>query len=936
MRFFISFLIVCVFFFTRGNAQIYYWQQEVNYTIDVTLNDKNHTLTGDEKIEYINHSPYIHQYLYFHIWPNAYKNIHTAFARQKVRDGSDEFYFAKKEERGWIDSLDFTVNGKSVRVEVDGEYIDIIKIFLNEPLLPGQSIEINTPFKVKIPTTFSRLGHIDQSYQISQWYPKPAVFDKNGWHPIPYLDQGEFYSEFGKFDVKITLPENYVLAATGVLQNEDEKQWLINRTKQFFDEKDNIESSVESKTLHYIQDNIHDFAWFADKKYNVQKGDVILPHSGKKVDTWYMYTSAYKKSVEKAMEDLHDATYFYSKFVGDYPYSSVTAVTGPLGAGGGMEYPMITITGPSAIIHEVGHNWFYGILGTNERAFAWMDEGLNSFFEQKTYHEQNKKDSTKSTTSTKNVFEKIFSGDQKITSEFVETRNLNQPVHHHSNRYHSTNYFIQLYQKPVVLMEYLQDYLGEELFIKCFLAYYDKWKFKHPYLEDMQKVFEEISGKDLSWLFHTIIKTNITPNAKIKKVVKNKRGIDALFLSENNMPIKVNLLDKERKKLGSKWIEFKNTTANAYLINANKIAIDDENMIFKTSRGKFSRSGKVLQKYKLPSFDFLLPKNTISRANIGYSPILGTNSIDGTMAGLAFYNTGIRSRKVNYTVAPMYAIGSNDIKGLASANMYFYPRKDFTIFEIGAITQRFQEYNKVGFHASFWNKPDIFDVSWNQKIKISQQLIYEPLSRLNITELSYHFFHNDAVRKFSFLPKLGINSTDNDFSGASILTSIEAKASYEYIKNTRIKMRFFAGVYSALQNDINYQFGLSNGVDYNRENYIYNRDLNYSFTSNGLDGGFRGYQNVLAHQLISLNSSIGIPKIPFSIYYDGAFADNIFYWGAGASLHIIDDNLEIYFPISGTNYASSLPADASDFFKSIRLLIKITLKSSNEIIWEKI
>ena len=196
------------------NAQDNYWQQEVHYKIDVRLNDKDHTLQGSETIEYINHSPDTLRYIWFHIWPNAYKNNKTAFYAQlsKLKDRSDKL---KSNADGYIDSLEFAVNGKAAAVEAQAEHIDIIKILLPDQLLPGQRISINTPFFVKIPSYVSRLGYYKDTYMISQWYPKPAVYDKKGWHPMPYLDQGEFYSEFGNFDVRITVPEGYVVAATG-------------------------------------------------------------------------------------------------------------------------------------------------------------------------------------------------------------------------------------------------------------------------------------------------------------------------------------------------------------------------------------------------------------------------------------------------------------------------------------------------------------------------------------------------------------------------------------------------------------------------------------------------------------------------------------------------------------------------------------------------
>ena len=191
--------------------------------------------------------------------------------------------------------------------------------------MPGQSLVINTPFRVKIPASFSRLGHVKQAYQITQWYPKPAVFDHKGWHPISYLDQGEFYSEFGSFDVKITLPSNYVVASTGNLKTISEELFLdslanakldsskikftpIGKTKAI-----TPASTSTFKTLHYVQDSVHDFAWFADKRYHVLKGEVELEN--KNITSWALFTNSEAKLWKRSIEYINDATKYFSKWV---------------------------------------------------------------------------------------------------------------------------------------------------------------------------------------------------------------------------------------------------------------------------------------------------------------------------------------------------------------------------------------------------------------------------------------------------------------------------------------------------------------------------------------------------------------------------------------------------------------------------------------------
>ena len=188
------------------------WQQETNFNINVRLNDSSHTLDGQISIHYINHSPDTLRFIWLHLWPNAYKNDKTAFSDQLLENGETDFYFSKESDRGYINSLNFSVNGIPATQEDHPQHQDIVRLLLPDPLLPGRDVKISTAFHVQLPKNISRGGHIGQSYQITQWYPKPAVYDRLGWHPIPYLDQGEFYADFGKYDVSVTVPSGYLVA----------------------------------------------------------------------------------------------------------------------------------------------------------------------------------------------------------------------------------------------------------------------------------------------------------------------------------------------------------------------------------------------------------------------------------------------------------------------------------------------------------------------------------------------------------------------------------------------------------------------------------------------------------------------------------------------------------------------------------------------------
>lgn len=514
--------IILCFLLAQGSwlaAFSQYWQQQVNYTIDVSLNDKEHTLDAFEKLEYINNSPDTLKFIWFHLWPNAYKNDKTAYTDQTLENDNTKFYFSDKEQKGYINRLDFKVNNITATIEDHPQHIDIVKLILPSPLAPGQKTTITTPFHVKLPYNFSRGGHDGESYQATQWYPKPAVYDKNGWHPMPYLDQGEFYSEFGNFDVSITVPKNYVVAATGELQNAEEKEWL--KTRSNFTWKPSVqkqkntagqiktvtasfpESSPETKTLQYKQNNIHDFAWFADKRFIV-KHDTLGLKSGKIIEIFSYYTSSENTAWTNAVHFTKNAVMHYSDLVGEYPYNIVSVVEGPESFGGGMEYPTITVISPTAnvkeldntIAHEVGHNWFYGVLASNERDHPWMDEGINSYYD------------------AKYSFNKYGQQPQleRLAFETKAVTKTDQPIELPSEKFTETNYGLITYYKTAEWLRYLESQIGTETFNRAMQEYFRRWQFKHPQPEDFKKVMEESSAKNLDSIFSYISKKGILPN----------------------------------------------------------------------------------------------------------------------------------------------------------------------------------------------------------------------------------------------------------------------------------------------------------------------------------------------------------------------------------------------------------------------------------------
>lgn len=668
-----------------------YWQQQVDHVIDVRLDDVRHTLHGTSAFTYTNNSPATLDTLWIHLWPNAYRDRSTALCEQLTDQGDLDLYFATAEERGWIDSLDFSSQGNTLAWGFHREHADIGWVKPATPLAPGSSITVSTPFRVKVPDgKFSRLGHTGQAYYITQWFPKPAVYDKQGWHAMPYLTQGEFYSEFGSYDVSITLPANYVVGATGLLQdNPAEEAWMNERAAQPFSmtvsDGGNAfpPSATEWKTLRYVQDNVHDFAWFADKRFHVRKSAVAL-ESGRSVTTWALFTPKNAALWNRATEYVNESVRLYSQWVGEYPYDACTAIDGTISAGGGMEYPMITIIGnmssaeslDNVIAHEVGHNWFYGILGSNERDHPWMDEGLNSFVELCYMRERYPASGFSIGIPGLKKMLGTLGDAHRVQSElgyrFNARRNMDQPIALPSERFTSTNYGTSVYMKSALVFDHLFAYLGDEVFDRCMRAYYDEWKFKHPQPEDVRKVFERESGKDLGWVFDGLIGTDVKVDVKAISLKRDQ----TLYLRNtglDSIPVSVTAWNGN-DSLGTRWfMATKATTGYEHpWPNADRIRIDAGNrMLDIDRRNNTVRSHGLLKRCAPLKFKAGLGVEQQDKRMIHYLPIPAWNGHDGFQVGLALSNTLFPSQRTEWVAAPLYALGSERIGGAARIEHHF-------------------------------------------------------------------------------------------------------------------------------------------------------------------------------------------------------------------------------------------------------------------------
>jgi len=634
-----------------ASAQDDQWQQRLAYKIDVTLDDQDHRLDGQISIEYTNNSPDTLREIYLHLWPNAFKDQSSDFAKQKLAHRSTKFYRSLKSERGYIAGFDFMVDSTKVKTSYQ-QNNEIVQLSLKRSLRPGESAIIQTPFSVKVPKSFSRLGHVDQSYQITQWYPKPAVYapsenqwqqsedKKNQWYTMPYLDQGEFYSEFGL-----------------ELKGRDEPI----TTLSFF--------TNEEATL-----------WSSAPEY------------------------------------LEEATTFYSEKVGVYPYNQVSAVQSALSAGAGMEYPTITVIGRSGtarslervLVHEVGHNWFYGILASNERDYPWMDEGINSYYEGRFFREKYETNSVNDYYGVDSkMIDRLRLNDYSLEeltqwlNVYMGRKNYDQPICSHSTHLTDINYGLMVYMKAAMSFHYLEKYLGQKNFDRVMRSYYDAYAFKHPQPRHIRSHIENETGRNLEWFFDELLSTTKDSDyrlmgADLKANTVGQTDYDFIevmnFHSQIKGPFSISAFSND-KKVRTIWYEgfsgrmdvsFPSGEYDYYELDALNVIPD----INRSNNRVNAQNGRRLKpKFKTKLLGALEKED---RRYLFWAPFLGYNAYDKLMPGLSFYNNFLPGKNFEFIVTPMYSTNAQTLVGLGDFNYRIYPDNSwFQEVKIGLEAQRF-------------------------------------------------------------------------------------------------------------------------------------------------------------------------------------------------------------------------------------------------------
>ncbi|MEL4306952.1 M1 family metallopeptidase [Joostella sp. CR20] len=524
---------------TKNNSQAVeqpnsttYWQQHVDYTMDVNMDVKTYQYTGTQKLKYTNNSPDTLQTVFYHLFFNAFQpgsemDVRSRTIQDPDKRVGDRISKLSPSEIGYLRVSSLKQDGTNIEYNEEGT---ILEVTLNKPILPGQTVTFDMDFNGQVPQQIRRSGRNNAegvALSMTQWYPKLAEYDFEGWHPDPYIGR-EFQGVWGDFDVKLTLDKDYVVGGTGYLQNPEEVGHGYLKEGQ-------TQKKVKGKTLtwHFVAPMVHDFAWGADPEFI---HDTLETPSGTTLHFFYKDNEAIKENWKNLQPKTAEMLAFYNKNVGKYPYKQYSVIQG---GDGGMEYAMCTlITGErkfgslvGVTAHEFAHSWFQHLLASNESKHEWMDEGFTSFISDLCMNEI--MDENKA-----NPFEGAYKGYLYLANSGQE-----QPQTTHADRYHyNRSYSISAYSKGEVFLAQLGYVIGQENVMKTLQKYYNDFKFKHPTPNDIKRSAEKVSGMQLDWYLTDWTKTTNKIDYAIKNVSEEKGKTTVEMERKGMMPMPIDVM----------------------------------------------------------------------------------------------------------------------------------------------------------------------------------------------------------------------------------------------------------------------------------------------------------------------------------------------------------------------------------------------------------
>ncbi|WP_339895174.1 M1 family metallopeptidase [uncultured Algibacter sp.] len=508
-----------------------YWQQHVDYKMDIDMDVNTYQYKGKQTLVYTNNSPDVLNRVYYHLYFNAFQpgsemDVRSRTIADPDRRVGDRISKLKPNEIGYIKVNSLKQNGVILNHETVGT---VLEVDLAKPIQPGEKVTFDMVFDAQVPVQIRRSGRNNAdgvSLSMTQWYPKLAEYDFEGWHADPYIAR-EFHGVWGDFDVKITLDKNYIIGGTGYLQNPNEIGYGYETGPVTRPNSDKL-------TWHFNALNVHDFTWAADPDY---LHDTVQVPNGPLLHFLYSNDNDIIENWKKIQPETVKMMQFFSENVGQYPYKQYSFIQG---GDGGMEYAMCTlITGGSnyggllgTAAHELAHTWFQFLLASNEAKHEWMDEGFTSYISALAMNSirENKR---------KNPFLGSYRSYIRLANSGIE-----QPLTTHADRYNlNAAYGDAAYSKGAVFLAQLGYVIGEENLKKTIKKYFDDFSFKHPKPLDIIRTAEKVSGLELDWYLMDFAQTTNTIDYAVKSIENNTVTLARMGLMPMPIDVTVTYID---------------------------------------------------------------------------------------------------------------------------------------------------------------------------------------------------------------------------------------------------------------------------------------------------------------------------------------------------------------------------------------------------------
>ena len=590
-----------------------YWQQKVDYKMEVSMDVKTYQYKGKQELIYTNNSPDTLRRVFYHLYNNAFQpgsemdarvqSVPDPDARMinkiKTEDGKEikesRLKSLKPDEIGYLKISNFKQDGVSAKIK---EVSTILEVDLAQPILPGKSTVFTLDFDGQSPVQIRRSGRNNKegvALSMAQWYPKMAEFDFEGWHADPYIAR-EFHGVWGNFDVTITIDKSYILGGTGYLQNKNEIGY------GYQDAGVTVTIPKKQKTLswHFFAPNVHDFTWAADKDY---LHDVVPTSFGTTFHFLYKNNPAIIDNWKKAQPKTVQLMDYYNKTIGKYPYNQYSVIQG---GDGGMEYAMCTLVlgegtlhglVNSVISHEMAHSWFQHVLASNESKHPWMDEGGASFLEDLGVNEIAEKKT-----------ENPFSGAYKSYFGLVNS-GKEQPLSTHGDHFdYNQVYSASSYNKGEVFIAQMIYLVGKDNLMKAMKRYYSDFKFKHPTPNDLKRSVERVSGANLDWYLTEWTETTNTIDYGIKEVREDNNATLVSLERLGRIPMPIDVL-----------VEYTDGTKESFYIPLRMMSFEKENP---TPAIKRTTIADWAWAFPGHTFSIAKPKSTILKITIDPSGLM--------------------------------------------------------------------------------------------------------------------------------------------------------------------------------------------------------------------------------------------------------------------------------------------------------------------------